>query len=81
MRLDLSVDYLDDLGLRDFEDEPFDLILLAPQVGFMRKRIAGKVERFGTAVERLDPMAFGMMDGEKLVGQIREALAARPAKV
>jgi PTS system cellobiose-specific IIB component len=78
IQLELTVDYLDDLGQHDFESDPYDIILLAPQVGFMRRHLAGKFERFGIPVERLDPMSFGMMDGEQLLRQIQQALAIPP---
>jgi hypothetical protein len=67
------------LALRDFEADPFDVILLAPQTRFMRNVIATKVVPYGTVVQPLDPEAFGMHDGEKLLQQIREALATGSA--
>jgi len=65
--------------LIDFEKKIFDVILLAPQVRFMRKRIAQRVAPFNIVVQVLDPMAFGMMDGELLFRQILEALQAHEA--
>ena len=61
----------------DFEEHPFDVILIAPQVRFMKKSIAKKVEPLGIIVESIDPQAYGMVDGEKIFQQISDALEAR----
>ncbi len=77
--LDIRGDTVDGIPLIDFEKQIFDVILLAPQVRFMRKRIAQRVAPFNIVVQVLDPMAFGMMDGELLFRQILEALQAHEA--
>ena len=77
--LDIRGDTVDGIPLIDFEKKIFDVILLAPQVRFMRKRIAQRVAPFNIVVQVLDPMAFGMMDGELLFRQILEALQAHEA--
>lgn len=61
----------------DFEENPFDVILIAPQVRFMRKGIAKKVEPLGIIVQVIDPQAYGMVDGGKIFQQIYDALKAR----
>jgi PTS system cellobiose-specific IIB component len=63
----------------DFEKHPFDVILIAPQVRFMRKSIAKKVEPLGIIVQGIDPQAYGMVDGETIFQQIVDALKARDA--
>ncbi|HEY45901.1 MAG: hypothetical protein AMJ88_12015 [Anaerolineae bacterium SM23_ 63] len=63
----------------DFEEHPFDVILIAPQVRFMRKSVAKKVEPLGIIVQGIDPQAYGMVDGEKIFQQIVDALKARDA--
>ena len=80
-RMELYGEIVDGLAYRDFENDPFDIILLAPQVRFLRKVVAKRVAPFGIVVQPLDSMAFGMMDGEKLVQQIQEALAARSSRI
>ena len=79
VNLDIRGDTVDGIPLIDFEKKIFDVILLAPQVRFMRKRIAQRVAPFNIVVQVLDPMAFGMMDGELLFRQILEALQAHEA--
>lgn len=79
VNLDIRGDTVDGIPLIDFEKQIFDVILLAPQVRFMRKRIAQRVAPFNIVVQVLDPMAFGMMDGELLFRQILEALQAHEA--
>jgi PTS system cellobiose-specific IIB component len=58
----------------DFEEHFVDVILIAPQVRFMRKSIAQKVEPLGIIVQVIDPQAYGMVDGEKIFRQLYEAL-------
>ena len=60
----------------DFEKHFFDVILVAPQVRFMRKSVAKRVEPLGTIVHVIDPMTYGMVDGEKIFRQIHTALKA-----
>ncbi|HEY45055.1 MAG TPA: PTS sugar transporter subunit IIB [Anaerolineae bacterium] len=63
----------------DFEEHFVDVILIAPQVRFMRKSVAKKVEPLGIIVQVIDPQTYGMVDGEKLFQQLYEALKARDA--
>jgi PTS system cellobiose-specific IIB component len=58
----------------DFEEHPFDVILIAPQVRMMRKSIMKKAEPLGIIVQVIDPQAYGMVDGEKIFQQIYDAL-------
>lgn len=63
----------------DFEEHPFDVILIAPQIRFMRKGIAKKVEPLGIIVQVIEPQTYGMVDGGKIFQQIFNALKARDA--
>ena len=63
----------------DFEEHPFDVILIAPQVRLMIKSITKKAEPLGIIVQVIDPQAYGMVDGEKIFQQIYDALKARNA--
>ena len=63
----------------DFEEHFVDVILIAPQVRFMRKSVAKKVEPLGILVQVIDPQNYGMVDGEKIFRQLYEALKARDA--
>jgi len=47
-----------------------DIILLGPQVRYLKNRIAEMAE--GKPVEVIDMMAYGMMDGKKVYNDIKK---------
>lgn len=49
-----------------------DLILLGPQVRFLKDKIAGMAA--GKPVEVIDMMAYGMMDGNKVYADIKKVM-------
>lgn len=49
-----------------------DLILLGPQVRYLKNRISEMAE--GKPVEVIDMMAYGMMDGKKVYADIKKAM-------
>ena len=61
----------------DFEKDYVDVVLIAPQVRYKRKSLAKMAEPYGTVVEPIDFVTYGMVDGEKLYRQIMTALEAR----
>lgn len=44
-----------------------DILLLGPQVGFMLKKFKEKYESTGMAIEVINSMDYGMMNGEKVL--------------
>jgi PTS system cellobiose-specific IIB component len=58
----------------DFENNRVDMVLVAPQVRYKKKSISQSATPYGTVVEDIDPVTYGMVDGEKLYAQIRAAL-------
>ena len=58
----------------DFEKDPMDVILVAPQVRFKKRSIAEKAEPLGIVVQDIDTIAYGMVDGEKIFTQVLEAI-------
>ena len=58
----------------DFKEKYVDMVLIAPQVRFKRKSITEIASPLGTVVENIDTITYGMVDGEKLFEQIKEAL-------
>jgi cellobiose PTS system EIIB component len=56
---------------------PVDIVLVAPQVFYKRKALELVGERHGIIVQGIDPMVFGMVDGDKLFDQIIKAVTAR----
>jgi PTS system cellobiose-specific IIB component len=63
-----------EMTLHDFEANPVDIILVAPQVSYKRRSIAQMAEPLGIAVQGIDPVTYGMVDGEKLFEQIVRAV-------
>ena len=63
----------------DFQAQYVDAVLVAPQVRYKRKSIAQAAAPFGIIVQDIDPVTFGMVEGEKLFQQVWEAIQARDA--
>jgi cellobiose PTS system EIIB component len=55
----------------------YDIVLIAPQVFYKCKVIQKTAKRYGILVESIEPVVFGMVDGEKLIQQILDAIRAR----
>ncbi len=68
-----------DVARWDFATNWVDIVLVAPQVRYKRKSIAEAANPHGIIVQDIDPVTFGMVDGEKLFQQIWEAVRARDA--
>ncbi len=62
------------INLWDFEKNPMDIVLVAPQVRFKKHSIIEKAEPLGIVVQDIDTIAYGMMDGEKILAQVLEAI-------
>ena len=62
-----------EMGIYDFDMHPVDIILVAPQVRFKRRSIKEMAEPRGIIVEDIEPITYGMVDGEKLFQQILTA--------
>ncbi len=63
----------------DFEAHYVDVVLVAPQVRYKRKSIAEAAAPYNIIVQDIDPILFGMVEGEKLFQQIMTAIEARDA--
>lgn len=63
----------------DFQAHYVDVVLVAPQVRYKRKSIAAAAAPFNIIVQDIDPIIFGMVEGEKLFQQIMAAVEAREA--
>ncbi len=64
------------IGLWDYEKESMDIILVAPQVRFLKRGIAKRAEPLGVIVQDIDTIAYGMVDGEMIFKQVMEALGS-----
>ncbi|RPI35217.1 MAG: PTS sugar transporter subunit IIB [Chloroflexota bacterium] len=54
-----------------------DIVLIAPQVRYKRKSITEAAAPYNIIVADIDPVSFGMVEGEKLFKQIMAAIEAR----
>lgn len=62
------------MSLWNYEKDTMDVILVAPQVRFKKRGIMQQSEPYGVIVRDIDTIAYGMVDGEKIFGQVLEAL-------
>jgi PTS system cellobiose-specific IIB component len=69
----LSINLLD-AERWNYESHGIDIILIAPQIRFMRQRIAEASKRYQVIVEAIDTLTYGMVDGEKLFNRIMSAM-------
>jgi PTS system cellobiose-specific IIB component len=58
----------------NFAANPVDIVLIAPQVSYKRRAFTQMLEPLGIVVQGIDPVTFGMVDGEKLFEQIVQAV-------
>ena len=61
------------MAIYDFDACPLDIILVAPQVRFKRRSIKKMADPRGIIVKDIDPVTYGMVDGEKLFQTILAA--------
>lgn len=64
-----------EIACYDLSAKPVDMILVAPQVRYKKKSIAEMASKQGIIVQDIEPTVFGMVDGEKLFAQIKQAVA------
>jgi PTS system cellobiose-specific IIB component len=58
----------------DFGKDAVDVVLVAPQIRFLRKGIEKLAAPFGIPVIVIEPMSYGMADGESLLEQVMNAI-------
>jgi PTS system cellobiose-specific IIB component len=73
--LEMSSINTPEVGRYDFKEKYVDMVLVAPQVRYKRKSITEMAGPHGTVVQDIDTVTYGMVDGEKLYEQIKEALS------
>ena len=49
--------------------ENLDVVLIGPQVRYLEKKIKDQLEPKGIKVEVINPMAYGMLQGDKILDQ------------
>ncbi|GAB6098686.1 PTS sugar transporter subunit IIB [Halanaerocella petrolearia] len=61
---------IDAVGLEKFTDKlsEFDVFLLGPQVRFKKDDFAKKAEEYGKKLAVIDPVDYGGLKGDKILG-------------
>jgi PTS system cellobiose-specific IIB component len=54
----------------DFENRPMDVVMIAPQIRFLKRGIERIASPHGIPVVVIEPTAYGMVDGERLLRQV-----------
>jgi cellobiose PTS system EIIB component len=72
--LSISAVSVGTISIYDYAAYPVDLILIAPQVRYKKKSVSASAEPYGVQVQDIDPIIFGMVDGDKLFDQIMHAV-------
>ena len=58
----------------DFGKSPVDVVLIAPQIRFLRKGIEKLASPHGIPVVIIEPTTYGMADGDRLLLQVVNAI-------
>lgn len=66
-----------EVGRWNFEEDPVDIVLIAPQARFKKRSVDQAASPHGIIVENIDSVAYGMIDGEKIFEQIMNAIKER----
>lgn len=66
-----------DVARWDFKENYVDVLLIAPQVRYKRKSLTKEAGQYGTVVELIESITYGMVDGEKLFQQIMTMLESK----
>ena len=61
----------------NFKEDYVDVILVAPQVRYKKKSLAKDAGQYGTVVDTIESITYGMVDGEKLFKQIMSMVEAK----
>jgi PTS system cellobiose-specific IIB component len=73
VRLELRSMSVFELEQTDFAAASLDVILVAPQVRFLRRSLERRVETLDITVLPIEPMDFGMADGEAILSKLLAA--------
>ncbi|MBR7797285.1 MAG: PTS sugar transporter subunit IIB [Bacillota bacterium] len=69
--LDAEINAVAESQLKN-ELDNLDVVLIGPQVRYLEKKIKEQVEPHGIAVDVIDQMAYGMIQGDKVLDQAVE---------
>ncbi|GBF10267.1 PTS sugar transporter subunit IIB [Tepidibacillus infernus] len=57
------------------EMEKADILLIGPQMRFLKKKFSKVAEELGIPLEVIDPVAYGRIDGEAVLNKALELLS------
>jgi PTS system cellobiose-specific IIB component len=80
VEMELKAVDIPSIGRVNFEKDPVDMVLIAPQARFKIRSVTKAAEPFGVVVVNMDPVAYGMIDGEKIFKQIMDTLQESSSK-
>ena len=66
-----------EVGRWNFEENPVDIVLIAPQARFKKRSLEQAAGPHGILVENIDSVAYGMIDGEMIFKQIMDAVGKK----
>lgn len=69
----LTIDAVSEAGLKS-KLEQAQVILIGPQVRYLKTQIEEQVQPYGTSVAIIDSVAYGTMDGAKVLAQAQALL-------
>jgi cellobiose PTS system EIIB component len=72
--LDIQAVSVGEIAIFDFGTKQLDIILIAPQVRYKKKSLIPLAAPYGIRIEDIDPVTFGMVDGEKLFQKIIDSV-------
>ncbi len=64
-----------DKALSDMEKA--DVLLIGPQMRFLKKKFEAEAEKVGIPVDVIDPVAYGRVDGEAVLNKALELLGEK----
>ncbi|GAA0486177.1 PTS sugar transporter subunit IIB [Salinibacillus aidingensis] len=55
--------------------EKADVLLLGPQMRFLKRKFSKKADELGLPIDSIDPVAYGRVDGEAVLEKALELMA------
>lgn len=72
--IDVEIMAVGEAQLKNHLDN-LDVVLIGPQVRYLEKKIKEQLEPKGIKVDVINPMAYGMIQGDKVLDQAMELIA------
>lgn len=66
--IEIDVKAISESELKD-NLENLDVVLIGPQVRYLKRKVKEQAEPFGIKVDIIDPQAYGLIQGDKVLDQ------------